>query len=160
MRPERGTQRRSACVQARVISLILEVPGKGDMREEKDIMSKATFSAMSLTGVLLLAMTAGVPTLAYADDGYRSVSSVRVGYRDHDGYRDRGSHRNRGGYSYRDSHKHYKHRGHSHGHGHYVRPHHPTTYYVVPRYRSYHEPRYYGGGRSGWDIDLHYYFRD
>ncbi len=135
-------------------------------------MSRSTISAMSLTGVLLVVMAAGLPTTGFAKDGYRDAPMAKVDYRgregnrdrneyrDRDGHRDGGGHHDRGKYRYRDSHDYDHHRPHGHAYGYYARPRHPTTYYVVPRYRTYYTPSYYGGGSSGWDIDLHYYFSD
>lgn len=118
-------------------------------------MNRSTNSTLSLTGVVLLTMLAGFPISSFANDGYQSATSVRVGNRDRGDHHDRHRSHNRGGYHHRDSHHSRHHRPRGHAYGYYARP----DYYVVPRYRSYYEPRYYDR-RSGWDVDLHYYFRD
>ena len=125
-------------------------------------MIKSHYSAMSLAGMLLIGMAAVLPTTSYAKEGYRDSGSVRAEHRDRDGNHARDGRRNRGGYDHRDrdSHGYRHHRPQGHAYGYYDRPRYPTTYIVVPRYRSYTAPRYYDGGRSGWDVDLHYYFSD
>lgn len=110
-------------------------------------MRKTNFIAFGLAAALLTTTVTLLPAQAYAGDGYRSATTVAVGYRDHRGYDDRRWH------------KHHRHhyRGHppyGRAYGYYA-PRYPTTYY-----RYYPAPRYYDYGRSGWDIDLHYYFRD
>ena len=119
-------------------------------------MNRSTHSALSLTGMVLISMLAGLPISSYANEGYQSVNHARVGYRDRDDRHDRHRSHHRRGHHPSDSHHYRHHRPHGHAYGYYARP----DYYVVPRYRSYYAPRYYERGRSGWDVDLHYYFRD
>lgn len=119
-------------------------------------MNRSSNSALSLTGVVLITMLTGLPISSFANEGYQSANNVRVGYRDHEGRQDRHRTDNRGGRHHRDSYNYRHPRPHGQAYGYYARP----DYYVVPRHRSYYEPRYYDRGRSGWDVDLHYYFSD
>lgn len=113
-------------------------------------MSKTNFIALGLAAALLTTTAALLPAQAYAGDGYRSATAVTVGYRDHRGYDDRRD------YKHRKHHRHH-YRGHApHGRAYgYYAPRYPTTYY-----RYYPAPRHYDYGRSGWDIDLRYFYRD
>lgn len=114
--------------------------------------------AYSLAGILLAATSALLPVDSFASDGYRSATNVTAGYRGHGDYnRGRGD---RDGYRHHDRYEHtYRHhRPYGHAYGYW--PRYSTTYYYGPAYRSYYVPRYYDGGRSGWDIDLRYHFSD
>lgn len=115
-------------------------------------MRKTNIIAFGLAAALLSTTAALLPAQAQAGDGYRSATAVTVGYRDHRGYDDRHGYRH---------HKHYRqhYRGHppyGRAYGYYA-PRYPTTYY-----RHYYQPapRYYDYGRSGWSVDLHYFFHD
>ena len=116
-------------------------------------MRKTTFIAIGLTAALLTTTGALLPATVYAGDGYRSATTVAVGHRDHRGYDD-GRGRKHHGHHYRG------HAPYGRAYGYYAPRYSTTYYYYRPYTRYYPAPRYYDHGRSGWEIDLHYYFRD
>lgn len=131
----------------------LDVPGQGDIQVETADMNGLTNSGLFLTGLVLIALLGGLPMSSFADAGYQSATSVRVGNRHGGDHPDRYRSHNRGGYPHRGTQSY----GYYRPHGYSARPH----YYVIPRHRSYYEPRYYYDRRhSGWDVDFRYYFSD
>jgi hypothetical protein len=118
-------------------------------------MRKTNIIALGMAAALLTASAALLPAQAVAGDGYRSAPMVAAGYRDHRGYRDyRGYDDRHWGGHHRHHHYYRGHAPYGRAYGYYA-PRYPTTYY-----RYYPAPRYYDYGRSGWSVDLHYYFSD
>lgn len=113
-------------------------------------MRAVKFITLGLAAALLTTTAATLlPAQALAGDGYRSAATVAVGYRGHRGYDDR----------HRHKHHHHGHAPYGRAYGYYA-PRYPAPYYHRPYYRYYPRPYSYDYGRSGWEIDLRYYYRD